>query len=264
MPDYNDIDLSNWKNHPELITSSMWHFPKSEADSYDTIKPFYGGFIPQVAEQLIKRYSKTGDIVVDPFVGSGTSIAVGLRNGRKVIANDIQADNIDTLSANYEQFIPEHLAMGKHDAAEIGYMRFVDDALDAWESNFADLFILHPPYRDIIKYSDNPMEMSQMSYDEYMIAFSNVVKASYGLLRPGRFCALIIGDYYRSRRTIPLGFLTMDIMLRIGFILKSINIKNIAGNETGKGKQGNLWRYRALAGGFSTFEHEYIFVFQKG
>jgi hypothetical protein len=52
-------------------------------------------------------------------------------------------------------------------------------------------------------------------------------------------------------------------MNEAGFKTKSIIVKNIEGNEIGKGKTGNLWRYRALAGGFYIFKHEYIVIFQK-
>ena len=55
----------------------------------------------------------------------------------------------------------------------------------------------------------------------------------------------------------------MERMQRLGFILKSIIVKDMQGNERAKGKTANLWRYRALAGGFSIFKHEYVMIFQK-
>ena len=55
----------------------------------------------------------------------------------------------------------------------------------------------------------------------------------------------------------------MNKMNEVGFKTKSIVIKNIEGNEQGKGRTTNLWRYRALAGGFYIFKHEYIMIFQK-
>jgi len=59
-----------------------------------------------------------------------------------------------------------------------------------------------------------------------------------------------------------LGFLTMNEILKRGFLLKSIIVKNF--EETlGKRNQKELWRYRALVGGFYIFKHEYIFVFKK-
>jgi hypothetical protein len=40
-------------------------------------------------------------------------------------------------------------------------------------------------------------------------------------------------------------------------------VKNIEGNERGKGRDSNLWRYRALQHGFYVFKHEYVVIFQK-
>jgi hypothetical protein len=53
-----------------------------------------------------------------------------------------------------------------------------------------------------------------------------------------------------------------EVLGRGDFVLKSIIVKNF--DETrGKRKQTSLWRYRALAGGFYVFKHEYIFLFRK-
>jgi hypothetical protein len=40
-------------------------------------------------------------------------------------------------------------------------------------------------------------------------------------------------------------------------------VKNIEGNERGKGRTNHLWRYRALAGGYYIFKHEYVIIFRK-
>ncbi len=55
----------------------------------------------------------------------------------------------------------------------------------------------------------------------------------------------------------------MNEVLKSGFSLKSIVVKNFE-ETSGKRNQKELWRYRALAGGFFVFKHEYIFIFQKG
>jgi hypothetical protein len=52
-------------------------------------------------------------------------------------------------------------------------------------------------------------------------------------------------------------------MQEVGFRPKAIVVKNIEGNERGKGRDSNLWRYRALRGGFYVFKHEYVIIFQK-
>jgi len=73
---------------------------------------------------------------------------------------------------------------------------------------------------------------------------------------------LVIGDKYSKGEWIPLGFYCMQEILRRGFSLKSIIVKNF--EETrGKRNQKELWRYRALVGGFYVFKHEYIMLFKK-
>ena len=61
--------------------------------------------------------------------------------------------------------------------------------------------------------------------------------------------------------------ITMNTSLRInlmqrGFSLKSIVVKNFE-ETSGKRAQKELWRYRALLGGFYVFKHESIFLFKK-
>jgi hypothetical protein len=75
--------------------------------------------------------------------------------------------------------------------------------------------------------------------------------------------AVIIGDKYEKGEWKPLGFMLMNEVLKRGYKLKSIVIKNFE-DTTGKRSQKELWRFRALAGGFYLFKHEYIFIFQKG
>ncbi|MGH7861392.1 MAG: hypothetical protein ACREOS_04040, partial [Candidatus Dormibacteraceae bacterium] len=93
--------------------------------------------------------------------------------------------------------------------------------------------------------------------------FQAVAEHAYRLLRPTRFLALVIGDTYRKAEWIPLGFECLGVCREVGFQFKAINVKDIQGNERGKGKRENLWRYRALKQGFYIFKHEYVMVFRK-
>ncbi|MBI4505070.1 MAG: hypothetical protein HY691_06010, partial [Chloroflexi bacterium] len=53
------------------------------------------------------------------------------------------------------------------------------------------------------------------------------------------------------------------VCMEAGLQFKAINVKDIQGNERGKGKSENLWKYRALRQGFYIFKHEYIMLFRK-
>ena len=137
-------------------------------------------------------------------------------------------------------------------------------ALDIMGEEKAQFLILHPPYDDIIKFSDKKEDLSNCeSTEEFYDLFEKVAKNGYDKLEKGRFAALIIGDSYKNSEVQPLGFECMARMQKLGFALKAIIVKDMQGNERAKGKTANLWRYRALAGGFYIFKHEYVMVFQK-
>ena len=138
------------------------------------------------------------------------------------------------------------------------------DPLEVGRCSLAQFLVLHPPYDDIIKFSDRKEDLSNcQSTEDFYELFENVARNGYEMLEKGRHAALIIGDKYANGELIPLGFGCMERMQRCGFMLKSIIVKNIEGNEKAKGKQANLWRYRALYGGFYIFKHEYVMIFQK-
>jgi hypothetical protein len=82
------------------------------------------------------------------------------------------------------------------------------------------------------------------------------------LLERGRYLALVIGDKYAGGEWVPLGFYSMNEVLKRDYTLKSIIVKNFEETRA-KRDQKQLWRYRALAGGFYIFKHEYIFLFRK-
>ncbi len=92
--------------------------------------------------------------------------------------------------------------------------------------------------------------------------FGKIVENVTPLLDKDRYLVLVIGDKYSKGEWIPLGHLTMLEVLKKGYTLKSTIVKNIE-KTTGKRNQEDLWRYRALVGGFYIFKHEYIFIFKK-
>jgi DNA modification methylase len=125
------------------------------------------------------------------------------------------------------------------------------------------LLILHPPYWDIIKFGNNRNDLSNAkSTEEFLKMYKEVIDNTYPFLDKGRYCAVVIGDKYSSGEWIPLGFYVMQVMINKGLKLKSTIIKNFD-QTTAKRNQKELWRYRALAGSFYIFKHEYIFLFQK-
>ncbi len=261
---YNDIDLNNWKLYENVKTGTWWEFSSREktgGHSYD----YHGNYIPQIATQLLTRYTKKSDIVLDLFFGSGTTGIEAKNMQRRCIGVELKQEMVDYVSDKFskkELVVDVNIIQG--DSASDKIKEKIKARLEIMGEKNAQFLILHPPYDDIIKFSDKKEDLSNCATtEEFYELFKKVAKNGYDLLEENRFAALIIGDKYTNSRYISLGFECQKRMEELGFVTKAVIVKNITGNEKAKGKTANLWRYRALSGGFNIFEHEYIMIFQK-
>ena len=257
----NDINLARWRDYSEIITDSLWIFDKRDTSGAH-LGWYWGNFIPQIPRQLMLRYTKRGDWVLDPFVGSGTTLIECRRLGRNGIGIDINEEVVRKAKEQIEKERNIYNVKTEIICADSRTLNF-EKVLKEFGVEKVQLIILHPPYWDIIKFSDKEEDLSNSkSIKDFLNAFEEVLKRTVEVLEKRRFLAIVIGDKYSKGEWIPLGFYVMERALKLGLKLKSIVVKNF--EETrGKRNQKELWRYRALVGGFYIFKHEYIFIFQK-
>ena len=261
---YNDINLNAWKEYDYVKTDTLWEFPSRLKEGGHS-NEYHGNFIPQIAQQLYWRYTKENDVVLDLFFGSGTSGIEAINMGRRCIGVELKDELAEKVSEKFtaKQLVTDVNIICADSASELAKKK-VQARLDVMRKEKAQLLILHPPYDDIIKFSDRKEDLSncastEVFYDE----FQKVAQNGYDLLEDKRFAALIIGDEYKNGELVSLGFECQERMKRIGFVHKATIVKDMQGNERAKGKLAPLWRYRALMGGFNNFKHEYIMIFQK-
>ena len=269
MSKINDLNLKEWKKYDDILTDSLWLLGnRDKHGAHNNV--YHGNFIPQIPNQLMRRFTKTGDVILDPFLGHGTSLIEAQRLGRHGIGVELNPQVAGAAQENIEQE-QEILPNGVSSAVLIAdsttsyAKQKVQNALEKINKDSVHLMVLHPPYHDIIKFSDDAKDLSNMAnVDEFTKKFGDVIENFGELLKVGCHLAIVIGDKYTNGEWIPLGFYLLQETLRRGkgLILKSILVKNMAGNRA-KLKQENLWRYRALVGGFYIFKHEYILVFKK-
>jgi len=257
----NDINLYRWKEYDEVITDSLWVIPKRDTSGAH-LGWYWGNFIPQIPHQMMLRYTKEVDWVLDAFAGSGTTLIECRKLGRNGIGIELNQEIAqkarDLILEEPNPFnVKSEIVAG--DAKVINY----PETLERFGVQQVQLIIMHPPYHDIIPFSEDADDLSNSgTTEEFLADFAQVVKNATPVLEKERFLALVIGDKYAKGEWIPLGFYCMQEVLKHGYSLKSIIVKNF--DETrAKREQKELWRYRALSGGFYVFKHEYIFVFQK-
>lgn len=266
---YTDLDLRCWKDEDsDILLESLWLFPNRDRRGPHA-RDYHGNFVPQIPYQVLRRFTRPGEVVVDLFSGSGTTLIECCHLGRHGIGVELQEE--------VNRMARERIALASNpldvqwklltgDSRGTAIRRRVLGVLEEWGVPKAHHVILHPPYWDIILFSDDPeggdlstAPTEQKFYEQFETVVANAVE----ILMPGRFMTLVIGDKYHKGEWIPLGFGCMEACRRAGLRLKSLNVKDIQGNERGKGLATNLWKYRALKGGFYLFKHEYVMIFQK-
>jgi SAM-dependent methyltransferase len=258
-----DLDPARWREYDDVLTDSLWLLgPRDKSSSH--VGDYWGNFVPQIPYQLLRRFTKRGEKVVDLFSGMGTTLIECRKLGRHGVGVELNP----AVAARSRERVAAARANGQAtwevlvgDATDPAV---VDQVRSTLGGCLADLVVLHPPYHDVIRFGDDPRDLSNAPTEAtFLAAFERVAAHANALLRPGGHLGLVIGDAYAAGEWRPLGFECMQRCRNVGLTLRAINVKDIQGNVRGKGVATNLWRYRALKLGFYVFKHEYVMLFRK-
>lgn len=192
------------------------------------------------------------DLVLDQFVGGGTTLVEAKLLNRNIIGVDV---NEVALARCREKINFDHSgANGK-------VYLYKGDArtLDFIKDNSIDLICTHPPYADIIKYSEDiETDLSHLKVKDFLIAMRDVAAESYRVLKKDKFCAVLMGDTRQKGHMIPMSFEVMKLFQSAGFKLKELVIK-----EQHNCKATGYWKTNSVKYNFLLIAHEYLFIFRK-
>lgn len=235
----------------ELKMTTHWSFPNRGNWATHDAK-WRGNWSPYIPRNILLRYSKEYDLVLDQFAGGGTTLVEAKLLNRNIIGvdcNDVALERCrEKIDFKYEK-TDTMAEIRKGDARNLD---FLDD-----ES--IDLICTHPPYADIIKYSDGIAEdLSQLKVPDFLEEMKKVASESFRVLKKGKFCAILMGDTRKNGCMIPMSFEVMKIFQNAGFVLKELVIK-----EQHNCRATGYWKTNSIKYNFLLIAHEYLFIFRK-
>lgn len=238
-------------------TTTVWSF-KQRGNWATHDGRYRGNWSPYIPRNVILKYSEPGDVVLDYFVGGGTTAVEAKLLGRQCIARDINPGAIAITQQNLK-FPPPYFLQGIMPAYEPEVN--VGDARDlsGIPSGGVDLVCAHPPYAGIIKYSTGiPGDLSALPIRDFLEEMKKVAQESFRVLKPGGKCAILVGDVRKLKHVVPIGFMTIRVFLDTGFTLRELVIKRQYNCRT-----TGFWYTRSIQHNFLLLAHEYLPIFEK-
>lgn len=220
---------------PLIEATTLWDFSRQSYGIDPKGDNTYSGVTPAlIIYNLIWKYTKPGDVIVDPMCGSGTSIDVCKEEKRKAIGYDISPVRKDVIQ-NDARHIP----------------------LDA---NSVDMVFIDPPYGDNIRYNEHPDDIGMISSDseQYYDELEKVMIESRRILKDGKILAWLIGDQWLGKRFTPVGFKTYERLCRH---FKPIDIVCVA--RRGQSSHTEEWINRSRRLHFYLRGFKYLIIVRK-
>ncbi len=244
--------ITKWEPEDfELEMTTHWSFPK-RGDWATHDAKWRGNWSPYIPRNILLRYSQEGDLVLDQFAGGGTTLVEAKLLNRDIIGidvNDVALERCREKSGFEHDGAEGKVYIRKGDARNLDFIP--DDSID--------LICTHPPYANIIKYSEDiEADLSRLKVKDFLEAMRPVAAECRRVLKKGKFCAILMGDTRQKGCMVPMSFEVMRIFQDAGFQLKELIIK-----EQHNCKATGYWKTNSVKYNFLLIAHEYLFVFRK-
>jgi len=243
--------IKKWEpDHFELEMNTVWSFPKRGNWATHDAK-YRGNWSPYIPRNLILRYSKESDLLLDQFVGGGTTLVEAKLLNRSCIGVDINPLAVERCrqKTSFRSTSSGDICISQGNACNLTFI----------SNESIDFICTHPPYADIIHYSADIIDdLSLLGVKDFLQAMPQVAIECFRVLKPGKFCAILMGDTRKKGHVVPMSFEVMKIFENAGFKTKEIIIK-----EQHNCKATGYWKNNSIKYNFLLLAHEYLFVFKK-
>ncbi len=216
----------------------VWQFTYSSRDIRD--KSVHPATFPiSLSRKVIELFTHQGELVLDPFVGSGTTLVAARDANRNAVGFDLQQKYIDLCEqrlAQSEFFTNSKQIAIKDDARYISTYLAPESISLIWTS---------PPYANLLnrkrknksrrdrkneqlgkveQYSQNPNDLGTMALDKYTQAMGDIYESLLPLLRPKAHCVINVPDMWWENKRITIHVSLIEELRKRGYELRNIII----------------------------------------
>lgn len=220
----------------EIQSTTLWDYPSQHyGEEMQGDQEYVGATPSYVIWNLLQRYTKPGDLVVDPMCGSGTTLDVCKDTGRQGRGFDLAPFRDDIVRAD-----SRHIPL---------------------KSATVDFAFIDPPYSTHVKYSGDPRCIGELDAAEpgYYESLDKVFAEMARILKPGGHAAVYVSDSWRKGKPFcPIGF---ELFARMREKLTPVDIVCVTRHNR-KLKRGN-WHKAAVEGNFFLRGFNYLMIFRK-
>jgi DNA modification methylase len=217
--------------------TTLWDYPSQDYGDTPQGRPGYQGATPSyIIWNLLQRYTKPKDLVVDPCAGSGTTQDVCRDLGRRALGYDVHPARKDIFRVDARKLPPE--LTGK-----------------------ADFVFIDPPYSTHLDYGSDPRDIGKLDAagPEYYQAMEQVISEIHRVLKPDRHMALYVSDsFVKGKGFFPIAF---ELFTLLREKLRPVDIIAVVRHN----KTLGLGNYRKAAeeGNFFLRGFNYLMIFTK-
>jgi DNA modification methylase len=181
------IKSGNGRKDKLTFTAGFDHYRNTNGRARTPMEETTSIFDPVLCEMMYHWFCPAGGQIVDPFCGGSVRGLVASLMGYRYWGIDIRPEQIE---ANLEQY--EKVCTGKQETPEwvLG-----DSVIKIEDAPKADFVFSCPPYGDLEKYSDDPKDLSNMTFEDFMKCMDTVIQGCYNSLRRNAFACFVISDY---------------------------------------------------------------------
>lgn len=254
------LDGKTWLQYSISIWSDIRKAGEENGLAHPAIFP------TMLPERLIKIYSNEGDVVFDPFAGSGSTLIAAknlkrFSKGIELSEKFIKLYRERTSNLNLFETNEYKPLLIKGDAR---------DLLNHVEEDTVQLTVTSPPYWDILnqrrsadykeirKYSDVDADLGNIkSYNDFLSGLKDIFSKVYRVTKRGGFCCVVVMDLRKKDEFYPFHIDVINFMREMGFSLDDIIIWDRRQEYNNLRPLGYPYVFRINK------VHEFILIFKK-